>query len=43
MRDAGYWLACWTVNDPEIARVLFDWGVDAVITDRLDLIGPDFS
>ena len=43
VRDAGYWLACWTVNDPEIARVLFDWGVDAVITDRLDLIGPDFS
>jgi glycerophosphoryl diester phosphodiesterase len=42
VRDAGYWLACWTVNDPEIARVLFDWGVDAVITDRLDLIGPDF-
>ena len=43
VHDAGYWLACWTVNDPEIARVLFDWGVDAVITDRLDLIGPDFS
>ena len=43
VREAGYWLACWTVNDPEIARVLFDWGVDAVITDRLDLIGPDFS
>ena len=43
VRDAGYWLACWTVNDPEIARVLFDWGVDAVITDRLDLIPPDFS
>ncbi len=42
VRDAGYWLACWTVNDPAIARVLFDWGVDAVITDRLDLIGPDF-
>lgn len=43
VHDAGYWLACWTVNDPEIARVLFDWGVDAVITDRLDLIGADFS
>ena len=42
VHDAGYWLACWTVNDPEIARVLFGWGVDAVITDRLDLIGPDF-
>jgi glycerophosphoryl diester phosphodiesterase len=43
VRDAGYWLACWTVNDPEIVRVLFDWGVDAVITDRLDLIPPSFG
>ena len=42
VREAGYWLLCYTVNDPEIARVLFDWGADAVITDRLDLIGPDF-
>ena len=42
VRNAGYWLVCWTVNDPEIARVLFDWGADAVITDRLDLIPPDF-
>ena len=43
VRDAGYWLVCWTVNDPGIARVLFDWGADAVITDRLDLISPDFK
>ena len=43
VRDAGYWLLCWTVNDPEIARVLFDWGVDAIFTDRLDLIAPDFK
>jgi len=43
VRDAGYWLVCWTVNDPEIARVLFDWGVDAVVTDRLDLIPADFG
>jgi glycerophosphoryl diester phosphodiesterase len=42
VRDAGYWLLCYTVNDPEIVRVLFDWGVDAIITDRLDLIPPDF-
>jgi len=41
--DAGYWLLCWTVNDPRIAHRLFDWGVDAIFTDRLDLIGPDFS
>ena len=43
LHDAGYWLLCWTVNDPEIARVLFDWGVDGVITDRMDLIGRDFG
>ncbi len=43
VRDAGFWLLCYTVNDPEIVRVLFDWGVDAIITDRLDLIGPDFA
>ena len=43
VHDAGYWLLCYTVNDPEIVRVLFDWGADAIITDRLDLIAPDFS
>jgi glycerophosphoryl diester phosphodiesterase len=43
VRGAGYWLLCYTVNDPEIVRVLFDWGVDAIITDRLDLIAPDFK
>ncbi len=42
VRDAGYWMLCYTVNDPAIARVLFDWGVDAIVTDRLDLIAPDF-
>ncbi len=39
---AGYSLACWTVNEPELARRLFSWGVNAVFTDRLDLITPDF-
>jgi glycerophosphoryl diester phosphodiesterase len=43
VRDAGYWLLCWTVNDPAIARTLFDWGVNAIVTDRLNLIGPEFS
>jgi len=37
---AGYAVLCWTVNDPAEARKLFDWGVDCVVTDRLDLIGP---
>jgi glycerophosphoryl diester phosphodiesterase len=43
IRDAGYWLACYTVNDPEFARRLFSWGVNAVFTDRLDLIPPGFA
>lgn len=43
VRDAGYWLLCYTVNDPAVARALFDWGIDAIVTDRLDLIAPDFS
>ncbi len=40
---AGYGLAAWTVNDGATARRLFEWGVDAVFTDRLDLIGPVFA
>ncbi len=39
----GVPLMCYTVNDPARARVLFDWGVDAFCTDRLDLIAPDFA
>jgi glycerophosphoryl diester phosphodiesterase len=40
--DAGHGLLCYTVNDREVARRLSDWGVDAIVTDRLDLIAPDF-
>ena len=43
VRDAGYALACYTVNETKVARRLFDWGVNAVFTDRLDLIAPDLS
>lgn len=39
---AGYAILCWTVNDPREARKLFGWGADCVVTDRLDLIGPEF-
>jgi glycerophosphoryl diester phosphodiesterase len=42
IREAGYRLLCYTVNEPETARRLFRWGVDAIFTDRLELIGPDF-
>ena len=42
IKDAGYWLFCYTVNDPARARELLDWGVDAFCTDRIDLIGAGF-
>lgn len=37
IKSEGYGLMCWTVNDLDIAVRLFDWGVDAICTDRLDL------
>lgn len=43
VKEAGYGLMCYTVNDPARARTLLEWGVDALCTDRLDVIGPDFS
>ena len=38
VREAGYGLACYTVNDPADADRLIAAGVDAVFTDRLDRI-----
>lgn len=43
VKDAGFGLFCYTVNDPARAREIRSWGVDAFCTDRIDLIGPDFS
>ena len=43
VKRAGYWLLCYTVNDTGTARRLFSWGVDAIFTDRLDRIKPDFA
>ncbi len=40
VKQAGYGLMCWTVNDPTDAQRLFAWGVDAICTDRLDLLRP---
>lgn len=40
VKDAGLGLFCYTVNDPARVQVLLDWGVDAMCTDRIDLIGP---
>ncbi len=43
IKDAGYWLFCYTVNDPGRAREIFDWGVDALCTDRIDQVSADFG
>lgn len=43
VRAAGYGLLCWTVNDPARARVLLGWGVDCLVTDALEAIGPGFT
>jgi len=33
MHAAGYGVMAYTVNDPARAKMLFDWGVDAIFTD----------
>lgn len=43
IKQAGYGLMCYTVNDPARAREIMAWGVDAFCTDRIDLIGADFG
>jgi glycerophosphoryl diester phosphodiesterase len=43
VKDAGFGLFCYTVNDPDRAHEILDWGVDAICTDRIDLIGPRFA
>lgn len=43
IKAAGFWLFCYTVNEPVRAHELLDWGVDAFCTDRIDRIGADFA
>jgi len=43
VKEAGFGLFCYTVNDPARATQLLTWGVDGFCTDRIDLIGPDFA
>lgn len=38
IRDAGYQLAAFTVNDPARARQLYSWGVTSVFSDVPDII-----
>lgn len=43
LKAAGLRILAYTVNRPARARELLSWGVDAICTDRIDIIGPDFS
>jgi glycerophosphoryl diester phosphodiesterase len=43
VKEAGFGLFCYTVNDPKRALELLGWGVDAFCTDRIDRIGPQFG
>jgi len=40
VKQAGYGLFCYTVNEPARAEEIRSWGVDGFCTDRIDLIGP---
>lgn len=42
IKAAGLCILAYTVNDPARARMLGEWGVDTICTDRIDLIGADF-
>lgn len=42
IKASGLRILAYTVNEPERARLLAAWGVDAICTDRIDLIGADF-
>ncbi|WP_061707633.1 glycerophosphodiester phosphodiesterase [Pseudenterobacter timonensis] len=43
IKEAGLHILVYTVNKPQRAAELLRWGVDAICTDAIDLIGPDFS
>lgn len=40
---AGAAVLAWTVNDRRVAGKLVGWGVDCLVTDRLDRIAPGFG
>ena len=40
---AGAAVLAWTVNDRRVARKLLGWGVECLVTDRLDRMAPGFG
>ncbi|MDR1485296.1 MAG: hypothetical protein LBT09_10790 [Planctomycetaceae bacterium] len=38
LRKSGIHVWCWTVNDTERMKILLDWGVDGITTDRPELL-----
>jgi glycerophosphoryl diester phosphodiesterase len=42
IHGAGYAILAWTVNDRRAARRLLGWGVDCLVTDALERVGPAF-
>ncbi len=42
VKQAGFGLFCYTVNEPIRAKEIIAWGVNGFCTDRIDLIGPQF-
>jgi glycerophosphoryl diester phosphodiesterase len=43
VHDAGYGVLVYTVNESELALDLLAWGVDALVTDQLDVITSHFA
>ena len=43
VKQAGFGLFCYTVNDPARAHEILGWGVDGFCTDRIDVIAADFA
>jgi len=43
VHDSGRGVLAYTVNDSETALDLLEWGVDALVTDQLDVIPPAFA
>lgn len=43
VKAAGLTLAIWTVNDAPRAKELLDWGCDAIVTDEVATLNPNWA